>query len=522
MTATRSPLRSSASIGLGTLLSRVTGLVRVAVTAYALGETVLGDTYNAANTTPNVVYELILGGVLTATLVPTFVDLRAGNDRDGDRAIVTLTLTAAALLSVGVAIAAPLIVRFQSLQLDGPDRAASIALGTSLVRWFAPQILGYAFTAVAAAALNARGRFAAAAYAPVLNNVVVTIVLLWVAADDPVLGHPDNGDRLTVALGLGTTAGILAMACALVPSLRRGGFDLRPHWQPRHPAVARVVRQAGWTLGYVVSNQVALVVVQIIARNDPGAYSAYQYGFVFFQLPYGLVTVSIMTVWLPTLVRHCREGDRVAMARRFVDGRSLLLLLLVPAAAGYLALSTPSVDTLLAWGDFEPDQTAAALSGFALGLVPFSIYLYTLRAFYALGDTRTPFTINLGENALNVALAPILFDRAGVRGLAIAYTLSYLAAAIVADRVLARRLGVGIAAPVRLVAIIAAAATLCGGVAWAVAESFDTPVVALISAVAAGAIVYVAIVGLGARRQVVELLREIRSTGESPTPTVGV
>jgi putative peptidoglycan lipid II flippase len=522
MTAAPSPLRSSAVLGVGTMLSRITGLVRVAVTAFALGETVLADTYNAANTTPNVVYELILGGVLTATLVPTFVDLRSSNDRSGDRSILTLTIGAAGLLLVGVVIAAPLIVRVQALQLDGPDRAASIALGTSLVRWFAPQILGYAFTAVAAAALNARGRFVAAAYAPVLNNVVVTLVLLAVAADDPVVGRVTDDRGLTLALGLGTTAGILAMAAVLVPSLRSSGFDLRPQWQPRHPAVVRVARQAGWTLGYVIANQFALVVVQIIARGEAGAYSAYQYGFVFFQLPYGLVTVSIMTVWLPTLVRQWRDGDRTAMARRFVDGRTLLLLLLMPAAAGYLALSKPTVDTLLSWGDFEPRQTAAALSGFALGLVPFSLYLYTLRAFYALGDTRTPCLINIGENTLNVALAPVLFDRFGVRGLAISYTVAYFAAAVVADRILAARLGSSLAVPTRLVVVVVAASALCGGVAWAVADALGSPLVALLAAVAGGAVVYVLVIGAGARGQVGTLLRELRSAPEPPASTVGV
>ena len=504
------------------MLSRVTGLVRVAVTAYALGETILADTYNAANTTPNVVYELILGGVLTATLVPTFVDLRSSGDRRGDRAIFTLTISAAACLVVGVVIAAPLVVRVQSLQVDGPDRAASIVLGTALVRWFAPQILGYAFTAVAAAALNARGRFVAAAYAPVLNNVVVTLVLLAVAADDPVLGRVAGDAELTVALGLGTTAGILAMAAVLVPSLRRAGFDLRPQWQPRHPAVARVARQAGWTLGYVIANQVALVVVQIIARDDPGAYSAYQYGFVFFQLPYGLVTVSIMTVWLPTLVRHWRDGDRAAMARRFVDGRTLLLLLLMPAAAGYLALSTPTVDTLLAWGEFEPRQTAAALSGFALGLVPFSLYLYTLRAFYALGDTRTPCLINAGENALNIALAPVLFERFGVRGLAVSYTVAYLVAAVVADRILAGRLGSALAVPTQLAIVVVTASALCGGVAWAVADALDPPVVALLAAVASGGAVYAFVLTLAARGPIAALFRELRSAPEPPANPIGV
>jgi putative peptidoglycan lipid II flippase len=199
------------------------------------------------------------------------------------------------------------------------------------------------------------------------------------------------------------------------------------------------VRQSGWTLGYVISNQAALLVVMVLARDVTGSLAAYQFAFVFFQLPHGLVAVSIMTAWLPELVRHARRGDLAAMGARFGVGVSALLVLIVPAAAGFLASSIPTVDTLLTTGDTSPAAPAAALTGLALGLVPFSVYLFTLRGFYALGDTRTPFLINVVENALNIGFALVAFDRWGVRGLAGAYSVAYGVAALLALALLRRR-----------------------------------------------------------------------------------
>jgi putative peptidoglycan lipid II flippase len=497
-----STLRTSGRIAGGTLLSRLTGLVRVWATAHALGIGALTDTYNSANSTPNLIYELLLGGVLTASIVPLFVDITERDDRDAGAALFTTTMSALLAISGLAFVAAPWIVRVLTSEVGPADHGAALDLGTALMRCFALQIVGYGFTAVASAALNARGRFVAAAYAPVLNNVVVSAVLLLAVRDRPTLAAVDGDRPLTLALGLGTTAGILVMAIALVPALSRAGVSLRPVWQPRNPAVQRLFRQSGWTLGYVISNQIALFVVMVVAREVTGSLAAYQFAFVFFQLPHGLVAVSIMTAWLPELVQHARRGDLEAMGARFDAGLRSMLVLIVPSAAGFLALSVPIVDTLLTTNDTSPTATAAALTGFAIGLVPFSVYLFTLRGFYALGDTRTPFVVNALENALNVVFALVAFDRWGVRGLAGAFAAAYAVAAVVSLMLLRRRIGrfVSPGTP-RLLGTLGIGGVACASAAWWVADRLARPGPGLILGGAAGALGYGAVVWLGARRE---------------------
>ena len=265
---------------------------------------------------------------------------------------------------------------------------------TFLIRCFLPQMCFYGFTALAAAFLNARRRFAAAAYAPVLNNVVVVCMLL--AFSRLAAGPQENwvdvsriqGDEgLLLLLGLGTTAGIAAMALVLVPAVARAGAHLRFVFEWRNPAVKRVVRLSGWTVGYVVTNQIALLFVLVLAATgDAGNVSAYQYAFIFFQLPHGLFAVSIMTTMTPELARHYSAGNLPAMRDDFTLGLRYMLLVVVPSAVGLAVLAQPALSILVRGGFDASDATVTAdtLQAFAIGLVPFSVYLYTLRGFYAL------------------------------------------------------------------------------------------------------------------------------------------
>jgi putative peptidoglycan lipid II flippase len=444
-------VRSSTTVAFGTLLSRITGLVRVAVLAFAIGQATLADAYNLSNTTPNIVYELLIGGVLSATLVPVFVELVERRDDRGTAAIFTVTMLLLVVLTAVAMVFAPQIARLYALDVAGERRAAQLDVMTFLIRCFLPQMCFYGFTALASAYLNARRRFAAAAYAPVLNNVVVVCALLafsrvasgpqstWIEVERI---RSDTG--LLLLLGLGTTAGIAAMALVLVPAVLRAGAHLRfvPEW--RNAAVIRVVRLSGWTVGYVVANQLALLAVLVLASTgDAGDVSAYQYAFIFFQLPHGLFAVSIMTAATPELARRWTARDVPGMRDDYILGLRYMLLVVVPSAVGLAVLAQPLVSVLVRGGFDSGDATVTAdvLQAFALGLVPFSVYLYTLRGFYAQQDTRTPFFVNLFENGCNVVFALALFPVLGVRGLALAYAGAYLLGAVVALGLLARRIG---------------------------------------------------------------------------------
>ena len=254
--------RSSAIIGLGTLLSRITGLLRVSALA-ALGFAQLSDAYNIANSTPNIIYELLLGGILTATLVPLFVESHERNHPDATAAINTAAFTLLAVGTVIGTLAAPWIIGIYFRLAVGPDvhgRAAQQALATDLLRWFMPQMFFYGITALASAMLNARRRFTTGAFAPVLNNLVVIAMLLAVGRAStaaPTVRSVLDDPVLVTLLGLGTTAGVIAMTVVLLPAVRRAGGTIRWLWAPRHPAVRRLVRLSGWTVGYVAANQVA-------------------------------------------------------------------------------------------------------------------------------------------------------------------------------------------------------------------------------------------------------------------------
>ena len=474
---TRSLLQSSAVVGFGTALSRLTGFLRVAAIAYALGITTLAGVYSYANETPNMVYELLLGGVLTATLVPQFVKHVHADDDEATSAVVTIAVLALLVITViGVALA-PVIVDLYTLRVTGPGRAAQQELATNLLRLFMPQMFFYGITALATSLLQARRRFAAAAFAPILNNVVVIAMFLTlprlVGGTLTVARFNDDGDLLLL-LGLGTTAGIMAMAMVLLPAVRVA--RIRLHFLPslRHAAVRTMLRLSGWTVGYVIANQIALWVVLVLANEHGGGAFAYLSAYAFFQLPYGLFSVSVMTAVAPDLAAAGGRGDAPALRHRFARSLRLTLTVIVPAAAVYVALARPIVVALLQRGAFSASDAALVsdtLVAFAAGLPFFSTYLFALRAFYSLSDTRTPFLLNCVENAINIVLALVLFGEFGIPGLAAAFSGAYALASILTLAVLSRRIGglqgrgIGTTgARIVLVSIVGA------GCAWLVAD----------------------------------------------------
>ncbi len=510
-------VQSSAVVGIGTALSRVTGFLRVAAIAYALGITTLAGVYSYANETPNIVYELLLGGVLTATLVPQFVKHFHDDDDDATSAVVSVAMLALlAITVIGIALA-PVIVDLYTLRVSGPGRAAQQELATNLLRLFMPQMLFYGITALATSLLQARRRFAAAAFAPILNNVVVIAMFLALprVSDGRLTVDRVNDDSgLLLLLGIGTTAGIAAMALALLPALRAARIRLRFIPSLRHAAVRTMLRLSGWTVGYVIANQIALGLVMVLANGERGGAFAYLSAYAFFQLPYGLFSVSVMTAVAPDLAAAGGRGDAPAMRHRFARSLRLTLAVIVPAAAVYIALARPIVVALLQRGAFSAGDAALVsdtLAAFAAGLPFFSTYLFALRAFYSLSDTRTPFFLNCAENAINIVLALALFGPFGIPGLAAAFSGAYAIASVFTLAVLSRRIGGlqgrGIGTTGGRVVLVSAVGAVA---AWAVGEQigWSTSGRAIVS-VAIGLVVAGVLVigGLWAAR--VEEVREL-------------
>lgn len=447
--------RNTAVMAAGTLLSRVTGFGRLFALAYAIGFTRLTDTYNLANVTPNIVFELVLGGVLSATLVPVFVSrLTAEESQDeawrGISAVVSATAALLVVVSVLFFVLAPLLIRLYTVGNAGASADEQRAVATSLLRMFAPQVAFYGMVTVTTALLQARRRFAVPMFAPVLNNVVVITVLLALphVADDVTLSGIGGDAGALAFLGIGTTVGVAMMALVQLPALWRAGVRLRFVWEPRHPAVTTILRLSGWTFGLVAANQVALAIVLVLANGRAGDVAAYQAGQVFFLLPYGVFAVSVMSAMLPDMSERWSRGDRQGLRRRVDLGLRTIAAVLVPAAVGYLCLARPIVSLVLDHGALRAssaETTADVLALLALGLPAYASYMFFMRTYQAMQDTRSMFLLYLVENALNIVLALALYPALGVQGLALAHALAYTGGSIVALRHLHVRTGGGIA-----------------------------------------------------------------------------
>ncbi|HEX2700371.1 MAG TPA: murein biosynthesis integral membrane protein MurJ [Acidimicrobiales bacterium] len=493
--------QSTAVMAAGTLASRVTGFARLVALAYALGFTRLTDSYNLANITPNIIYELVLGGVLSATLVPVFVDrLAPGHDEDDAwRAISAVVTAAAAVLVVVTALfvfLAPLLVHVYTLGNDTSSVDEQRAVATSLLRLFAPQVALYGMVTVTTAILHARRRFAAPMFAPVLNNLVVIGVLLALphVVDEVSLSAVRHDVGARMLLGLGTTAGVAAMALALLPALRRAGPRLRPVWEPGHPAVRTIVRLSGWTFGFVAANQAALMVVLVLANGRAGDVAAYQAGQVFFLLPHGVFAVSVMTALQPDMAERWALGDRTGYGRDVGRGLRTIAAVVVPAAVGYLCLARPIVGVALEHGALRSTSastTADVLAMLAIGLPGFSAFLFLMKAFQAVQDTRSVFFLYLVENGANVVLAVALYPSLGVQGLALAYGLAYTIGTAAALVVLQRRTrSVDIASVVQIWVRVAVASAVMGAVVAALSALPGPALLRAGGGVVAGVTVY--------------------------------
>jgi putative peptidoglycan lipid II flippase len=526
-------VRSSAAVATGTLLSRVTGLLRVIVLAAALGKATLADTYNLANTTPNIVYELLVGGVLAATLVPVFVEQIEKRAERSIGAVFTVVLTALVAFSAITMVLTPLIARLFALGSSGSQHAAQVHVLTVLIICFVPQIAFYGFTTLATALLNAHRRFVAAAYAPVLNNLVVIGVLAVFNARTsgratPVTDaqHVRNDLDLLLLLGLGTTAGIVIMALALIPAMWRSHIRVGFAFDTHDRALRKILRLSGWTVAYVVTNQLAQLFVLVLAKTgDAGDVSAYVYAFTFYVVPHGLIAVSIMTTMMPEFSRRATAQDHDGLRREFGVALRYIIVFITPAAVLFGVLAQPMLSIIVRnqFSAHDAAVTADTLQIFALSLVPFSVYLYVMRAFYALQNTRTPFFLNAFENGINIALALVLFPTFGVQGLAYAWGIAYLVAAIAALGALRGRIG-SLPASVATStgrAVIAAVVMAVVTAPLAAAIGNDSPSRALLAtagAALAGGLVYLGVLVALRADELGELWAIVRRRGAPPSP----
>jgi putative peptidoglycan lipid II flippase len=462
--ANPSLLKSSSVMALGTLASRITGLIRTVVLVPAIGAYALANSYNVSNTLPNTVYNLAIGGILTSVIVPLLVNA-SKRDRDNGQQytqrMFTLVTVALAAITIAATFAAGPIATLYGCAKACSGSPAAVDYRHVLVifsYFFIPQIFFYGVSSLAGAVLNARGHFAAPMWTPVINNVVVifvtvTFVLMAGTGQTVVTITPGEVDLL----GLGTTLGIVLQTAALIPALRRVGFRWHPRFDFRRADVSEIGRMAGWMFGYILTTQVAnFVTVKVadhatIAGQTKGVgagYTAYLSAWMLFQLPYAIVAISVITALLPRMSANASDRRYDLVRADFSTGVRLGSVIVAPAALVLAALGPTLAVLMFAWG--STNTVSARYFGevfavFSLGLVPYMLFQLQLRVFYSMHDSRTPaligvvtMVVNVAANLIALSIFPV---HEVVAALGVGFGLANLIGSIIAWRVLSRRLG---------------------------------------------------------------------------------
>lgn len=451
-------VRSSGIMAVGTLASRMTGFLRTAILLYAVGTHDLGNAYNIANTLPNAVYNLALGGILTSVVVPLLVNA-AKRERDRgeayDQRIFTLgVMTLGGITVIATLAAAPIA----GLYGHGIHDVATHHLTVIFAYFFIPQIFFYGVSSLAGAILNARGRFGAPMWTPVINNMVVIVVGIAFIATAGLNRTPSDISAGEIQLlGVGTTLGIILQTAALVPSLRRVGFRWRPRFDFRRAEISEIGRMGGWMFGYVLTTQVAFLVTTVVA-NEAGArvsqrgvgagFAAYSNAWQLFQLPYAIVGISVITAMLPRMSAHAATRRYSLVSDDFSTATRLASVIVVPAALILAVLGAPLAEAVFGYGSTSAASArylGEVFAVFSLGLLPYMLFQLLLRVFYAMRDSRTPALIGVATMAVNiaanVAALEILPPQHVVAGLGAGFGLANLAGTIAAWWVLSRRIG---------------------------------------------------------------------------------
>ncbi|MEU1041943.1 murein biosynthesis integral membrane protein MurJ [Streptomyces sp. NPDC005551] len=452
-------LKSSAVMAAGTMVSRLTGFIRSALIVSALGVGLLGDTFQIAYQLPTMIYILTVGGGLNSVFVPQLVRAMK-DDEDGGEAyanrLLTLVMVALGALTVLAVAGAPLLVRMLSAGIAGNPAANDVAV--TFTRYFLPTIFFMGVHVVMGQILNARGKFGAMMWTPVLNNIVIIVTLglfIWVygsAANSgmKVTTIPPEGEKL---LGVGVLLGLVVQALAMIPYLRETGFRLRPRFDWKGHGLGKAAMLAKWTVLFVLANQAGAIVVSQLSTAagkaspvDGTGFAAYANAQLIWGLPQAIITVSLMAALLPRLSRSANEGDTGAVRDDISQGLRTTAVAIVPISFGFVALGIPMCTLIFgSSGTSEATNMGFMLMAFGLGLIPYSVQYVVLRAFYAYEDTRTPFyntvivaAVNAGASALCFFLLP---SRWAVVGMAASYGLAYAIGVGIAWSRLRKRLG---------------------------------------------------------------------------------
>ncbi len=498
--------RAAAGMALATAISRLFGSARVLVVAAVLGTTYLGNTFQASNAVSNVLFELLAAGALSAVLVPTFVELFGRDDDRGAEEVagglLGLALVGLGVVAVAGVVFAPQLARLLTTAVQDPEIAArQQELATFLLRFFVPQIVLYAVGAISTAVLNAKGVFSLPAAAPI-GNTVVLLVALGVFR---IMAGPDPELSLTTAeklvLGVGGTLGVAAFVGVPAMALAASGFRfrLRVRAALTDDRVRRLVGRSAWAALQHAGAALLLAAAIVVGGGEPGGVVAYQVAYVVFLTPYGVLAQPIHTTVLPLMAGEASRGDMAGMARSLRWALESMALVTAPVSAGFVVLSLP-VMSVLAFGQANTPEgielLAAAFAALGVGLFPYGAFLLLSRAWYSLGDARTPALAALASSLVGVAVMVLvgstLQGPARLAALGLGHSVAFLAGTLWLAMRLRPVLGPIVAPGLRRALVLSAPV---GALSWAAIELWQPAgrietVLALVAVTLAGAALY--------------------------------
>lgn len=394
-------LRNALAGSVWTMVSRFTGLGESITVGAVLGATYLGNTYQAVNSLPNLIYYQLLAGSLFASLLvpPLVAHVDKGDTRGAERLVggfLGRVLLVAFAISGLILLGGHFVVRLLTLGVTNPATvSAQNRVGWILLVMFVPQITLYAIAGTWGAVQNAHGRFALAAGAPTLENLGIITVLLTAGAAFGLgtsIGHVSTPQLLL--LGLGTTSAVGSHAtCQWWGARRSSRLRFTPLAGWRDPEVLQVIRRIPPTLAYTGMAAAQILAILVVANRLAGGLVAFQLALNFFYLPAAVVTWPIARALLPELARFHRDRDEAAYRNEFVRGVTLASFITLPTAVAYATLSLPMARAI-AFGQLATPRgiglVALSLATLAPGVVGETWFILGTYAFYARQDVRSP------------------------------------------------------------------------------------------------------------------------------------
>lgn len=440
--------RASAMLASGTMVSRVLGFVRSWVLIQAIGVIAVGaNAYATATQVPNSIYAIIAQGILSAVLVPQIV--RASVHADGGKAYINKLVTLGILIFAAVAVVATLLAPFL-VQLFG-TRGSYAGLATLFAYWSLPQIFFLGLYTLLGEVLNARKSFGPFTWAPVFNNVVsiatlVVFILMFGSEAQHPRPHAANWTPGMIAvLGGGATLGIAVQALVLFFFWRKVGLTFRFDFRWRGVNLGSAGKAAAWTLAMLVLTQLAGLIETNVA-NTVGAGGRYAsvaamtQSWLIFMLPHSIIAVSIVTAFYTRMAEHAREGNVASFRTDFSTATRSIAALISFFSVAIIIAAYP-IARVFTSGDYA--AMGNVLIGYAAGLVPFCILFVIQRAFYSMGDTRTPFLFTLAQVVVVIAgvlLCLLVAPQVRAMSIAFAVSLAGTVQAIIAAVLLRRRM----------------------------------------------------------------------------------